>query len=269
MTDNPQENARLCDALYVCPRSERTGERMGPLVAYAGTYPVLGVEKKDEPHYVGDVYFNFARVEPHSGPMNWFTDQTYRKLCEARDAGTVQFDFPNLVLCGTPLGGYKLADAISARHNVDSIKAEKRVKVVGTKERKEESDILFSRHEPGEGDEVVITEDVTNNFLSTGQLVGGILQRKAKPVAILCVLNRSMTVDKVWEHDDRWYLASGQRVDHGPISLPVISLIRMPYDEYQQDDPAVAEDVARGNVVWNPKRAEEWAKLMQAMQGAG
>jgi hypothetical protein len=42
----------------------------------------------------------------------------------------------------------------------------------------------------------------------------------------------------------------------------------MPIAEWVQEDPAVAGDVARGNVVWNPKNKDEWHRLMRAMEDA-
>lgn len=259
VTNDPLENARRRGAFYSCPKDPQ-GRRLGPLVAYAGTYPVPGVEKKDEPHFIGDVYFNFAKIETQGDLLAWYADRAYAKLCR-----TITVDPKKLVLCAAPLGGYKITDAISAMHGIDAIMAEKRVTRAATSSSKEESDIVFSRHQPEEGDEVVLTEDVTNNFKTTGRLCWSILQSKARPVGILCVLNRSMTVDAVWQERVKATLVSGRDVDFGVISLPVVCVIRIPYPEYRQDDPAVAEDVSRGNVIWNPKRSEEWAKLMAAM----
>ncbi len=253
---SPTETARRCDAFYSC--SKVAGERLGPLVAYAGTYD--GPDGK-QLHFVGDIYFNFAKVEPHANAMNYFADLTFEKLL---DAGLSSVS--DLVLTGAPIGGYRIADTIGARHEIDVITAEKRVTVAGTSDRKEESETVFSRHTPQEGDKVVIVEDVCNNFKTTAPFVGNILMRGAEVVAILCVLNRSPKIDSVWQHPGNFTLPDGKEMSFGAISLPVISLIRMPYAKYRQDDPAVASDVARGNVVWNPKRTEEWAGLMTAMQ---
>jgi len=37
------------------------------------------------------------------------------------------------------------------------------------------------------------------------------------------------------------------------LDLPVVLLVRKPIDQYSQDDPAVAEDIKAGNVVWKTK----------------
>ena len=74
-------------------------------------------------------------------------------------------------------------------------------------------------------------------------------------VAILCFLNRSLDVDDTYSF--------GVEFKANPLEIPVVSLVRKPIHEWRQDDPAVAEDVAAGNVVWKPK--DDWDRLMKAM----
>lgn len=50
----------------------------------------------------------------------------------------------------------------------------------------------------------------------------------------------------------------------GPVSL--VSLIKELLMKYKQDHPLVAEDVAEGNIVWDPKN--EWDKLAKVMSEA-
>jgi len=78
-------------------------------------------------------------------------------------------------------------------------------------------------------------------------------------VAIVCFLNRSLEIDSVYSH--RCIPLLGGEI--GILSVPVVSLVRLPINEWKQDDPAVADYVAKGNVVWKPK--DEWDRLMQAM----
>jgi hypothetical protein len=52
-------------------------------------------------------------------------------------------------------------------------------------------------------------------------------------------------------------------LDLSSLRIPVVSIVRLPINEYKQDDPAVAEDIAKGNVAWKPK--PEWDRLMMAM----
>lgn len=47
-------------------------------------------------------------------------------------------------------------------------------------------------------------------------------------------------------------------------SLPVIASIREPYPEYDQDDPAVAADIAAGNIELEVKK--NWARLRAFIQ---
>lgn len=242
-----------CDGYYECPKGP-DGQRLGPLVAYAGDYDGPDGKKL---HFVGDIYANFAKAEPHTNVLLHFADCLRPKLI-----GLAQFDRRNLVSCGAPIGGYDLARAMGFVFDADVIKAEKKVIVAGSASSKEESQIVFSRHNVEEGDEVVVVEDVANNFSTTHQLVGNIILRKARVAAILCFLNRSLTIDSVYR-PGKFVLRSGQSVDASDLELPVVSLVRLPINEWRQDDPAVAEDVARGNVVWNAKG--EWDRLKQAM----
>ena len=45
--------------------------------------------------------------------------------------------------------------------------------------------------------------------------------------------------------------------------LPVVAVVQKPFGQYDQGDPLVADDLARGNVVWSPKR--DWSRLAAAM----
>ena len=86
------------------------------------------------------------------------------------------------------------------------------------------------------------------------QLIKLIMASGGVVAGIACFLNRSLTVDD-------WYTV----VDGAPPwNIPVVSLVRKPINEWRQDDPAVKEDIAKGNVVWKPK--DEWGRLKKAMQ---
>jgi orotate phosphoribosyltransferase len=125
-----------------------------------------------------------------------------------------------------------------------------------TSTSREQSELVFSRHDVEKGDRCVIVEDVCNNFSTTGKFVKLINSRGGIVVAIACFLNRSPNVD-------REYCLSLEG-EAKVLQIPVISLVRKVINEWKQDDPAVAEDIAKGNVVWKPK--DEWARLMEAME---
>lgn len=239
--DNHLETLRRCGGYYACPTSPGTGERMGPLVGYAGKYVSPDAKKLQ---FVGDVYANFAKAEVHPLVLQFFADNLFNRLSET--VGIENID----AVCGAPIGGYSLADALGfALQDVRVIKAEKKVTALVTADSREQSELVFARHSVEPGERVVIVEDVCNNFSTTDKLVKLIWEGGGKVITIACFLNRSLTVDSSypWDFTD----------------IPVVSLVRMPINEWKQDDPAVVDDIAKGNVVWKPKN--EWDRLMQAM----
>ncbi|MFH0830801.1 MAG: hypothetical protein V1895_01955 [Parcubacteria group bacterium] len=86
-------------------------------------------------------------------------------------------------------------------------------------------------------------EDVCNNFSTTTDAVQLIEKAGGRLVAVMCLLNRSR--EEYFGYRTR--------------DIPVLALEHKPMPQYRQDDPAVAEDIAAGNVVWKPK--EEWQRL--------
>lgn len=248
--DRHLETLGNCGGYYECPRSEGTGDRIGPLVGYAGTYEGLGGKRLQ---FVGDVYANFAKAEPHPNVLRFFARCLVVRLSAEVDIAKVN------AFCGAPIGGYSLADALSLDNDIMVIKAEKKVTALKTATSREKSELVFARHSVENGANYVIVEDVCNNFSTTEELINLIVGYGGKVLAIVCFLNRSLTVDS------KYYslvCAEGSR-----LLLPVVSLVRMSINEWRQDDPAVAYDIARGNVVWKPK--DEWGLLMQAMRTVG
>lgn len=246
--DRHLEILQRCGGYYSCPKSP-DGIRLGPLVGYAGTYDGPDGKKLQ---FVGDIYANFAKAEPHANVLKFFAGCLAVKLDSA--VGMQDVD----VFCGAPIGGYSLADALGVENNIDMIKAEKQVTSLKTSTSREKSKLVFSRHSVEEGDRCVIVEDVCNNFSTTGELVNLIISAGGNVVAIACFLNRSLNVDN--EFCFGFPCGSPMLI----LRVPVVSLVRLPINEWKQDDPAVADDVARGNVVWKPK--DEWDRLMKAMQ---
>src|SRR3989344_3668274 len=111
--------------------------------------------------------------------------------------------------------------------------------------------LVFARHAIALGLRYAIVEDVCNNFSTTAELVKLIESCGGTVSVIVCLLNRSLTVRKLFT------------IAPGGSSYPVVSLVDVPIPEYRQDDPAVANDIAAGNVVLKPKN--EWPRLMEAM----
>ena len=218
---------RRCDGYYGCPRNPE-GKRLGPLVGYAGKYD-------DEHHWVGDVYYNFARAERFHHVADAFARDLAAKIREQQ----IKLD----CILAAPMGGIVLGAALARQLDIEFVFAEKKVTAAATAGSREESVLVLDRHEITPGWSVGLFEDVCNNFSTTGKAEKLVADAGAKFVAITCILNRSSEVS--WA------------------TVPVMSLLHIPTLQYHQDDPEVAADIAAGNVVWKPKN--NWRQLKAAM----
>lgn len=231
---------RELNGIYICPKDEQ-GNRLGPLVGYAGTYKD---ERGKDLAYVGDVYANFARVE---------TDPFTCPLWARFLATSVRHRGYRPTLCiGAPMGGIVLATHLSNWLEVRIAFAEKKVMAVAAGADREKSKLVIARHDVWPSDNVIIVEDVCNNFSTTDEMIELVHDHGATVVGIACALNRSSR---------KSYWVSNYGAD-----IPIISLIHMELPEYQQDDPAVAVDMLRGNYVAKPKQS--WSDLVKAMNQA-
>jgi adenine/guanine phosphoribosyltransferase-like PRPP-binding protein len=248
------ETLRNCGGYYSCPTAPN-GERLGPLVGYAGKYDApIPEDPKRKLQFVGDVYANFSKAEVHPHVLAFFAEA----LCCRLEGEIGLKNIGGFV--SAPIGGYSLADALGLAYqifDINIIKAEKKVTALATDELREQSKLIFARHniEPGLG--CVIVEDVCNNFSTTNELISLIRSAGGNVLAIACFLNRSLDVDDTYLY--------GMEAKAEPLKIPVISLVRLPIDEWRQDDSEVASDIEAGNVVLKPKDKDEWARLMRAM----
>ena len=234
-----------CGGYYACPKGP-DGSRLGPLVGYAGKYTAADGTQKQ---FVGDIYANFAKAEVYSHVLEFFAEC----LAERLEEQAVMADVG--AFCGAPIGGYSLADALGRACRIKAIKAEKKITALATEWQREKSKLVFGRHNVEPGFNYVIVEDVCNNFSTTAELIALIRSAGGNVLAIVCFLNRSLDVNDIYLY--------GMEAKAEPLQIPVISLVRLPIKEWKQDDPAVADDIAKGNVVWKPK--DEWDRLMKAM----
>jgi orotate phosphoribosyltransferase len=237
-----------CGGFYECRKGEHD-KRLTPLVGYAG---------RDEMgrQFVGDVYANFAKLERHSNCLHAVAVKLMDKIVSYNAENGLQ---DATGFCGAPMGGLALATVLaqqitSTEQNFEYIFPEKKIIEKETSSSREKSELIFDRHEPEEGTNWWIVEDVANNFSTTLKLVELIESYGAKVAGIVCFLNRSPFVDS-------WYTARDK-------SLPVISLVRKKIEQYKQDDPFVASDILSGNVCWKPKKREEWARLKNSLESA-
>ena len=233
----PEDILFLLDSYYSCPKDEK-GKRLGPLVGYAGKY----AEGKQ---FVGDIYLNFAPVEEYWFILDYLAKRLYNALCKRWELGVG-------VYCGAPEGGKALALALSS-YSLGSRYVYPDIKVTApaTSQGREKRELVWGRHQVNHGERVAIVEDLNNNFSTTDELINLILNANAQVVAIISYYNRSLD-------------CQGKLYKYRELGIPIITLKSNPISQYYQEDPFVAEDVAKGNVVWKPKL--DWAKLKTAME---
>lgn len=217
---------------YICPK-DTDGRRLGPLVGYAGTD-----EKRRQK--VGDIYANFAKMEEYPRILDYYASALLARI-DPKFLDNVD------VFCGMPMGGIKLSGLLALDSWKQDMYLEKGVLVPETPTTREVSELTFGRHEVQEGARVILVEDVVNNFSTTGAAIELFKSGGAEVIGILCLLNRSDHTE--YDRD-----------------LPVVSMVWQPMPQYTQDDPAVAEDIARGNLIAKPKKKDDWARLQAIMQ---
>lgn len=235
-TTDPLAVLSECRGYYRCPRSA-DGAVQGPLVGYAARYD--GVHQ-----WVGFEYANFAMAEEHPRVLRWCAARLTVEIISVLPLTNID------ALCGMPEGGKALGVALSLETCRRYIFAERETIAVKTETSREKSRLLFSRHRPKKKERVVIVEDVVNNMSSADELIQRIHEAGATVQAVTCFLNRSPDYNAVYPSEFG--------------DIPIVNIIRRIIPEYRQDDPAVAAEVAKGNVVWKPK--DEWEKLEVAVQ---
>lgn len=242
--DHPLGLLELIDGYYECQKSSG-GQRQTPLVGYAGKY-----DSPDGPkQYVGEIYVNFSKAEEYPDIMLHFAAKLYGKFMDRILVESEPRPNWNKIVCvGPQLGGFSIAQLFALQNQTELFRfacAEKKVVQAASSNMREQTELFFGRHEVPAGSEVVVIEDVLNNFSTTGDLIRLVESSGSKVIAIGGLLNRSDKVDDRYMHESR--------------AIPVFSLVRKAFDQYRQDDPFVANDIARGNVVWKPKN--QWEKL--------
>lgn len=224
------ELGKRCNAVYVCPKVG--SQRKGPLVAYAG---------KDDKgrNLVGDIYFNFRRIEVHPKAVEAFAEAACQKL---RNQGLIDsFD----TVCGIPHGGRTFGQMLALVSGKRFAYADKKPKPTEAG-KKQEYTWDLSQFDFEQGERVAIAEDVYNNFQNTDSTLAEIAVSGANIVLLVGALNRSPVYDASYK------------------GLPVIASIREAYPEFEQDDPAVAGDIADGRLELEVKK--NWARLCAFMK---
>ena len=230
---------RKLGGYYECPKNGDS-KRLGPLVGYAGKYSAPDDEHKKQ--YVGDIYANFSVAEQYPAVMEHFANKL-----------TIQLSSLHLnvdLVCGPVMGGVSIGMMLALTSGQRFAYAEKQVTQLATAALREQSTLALLRHTVFPGENVIICEDVLNNFSTTSETIKIIEAADAKVVGIAGLLNRSLTIEDYY--------------DHGGSKIPIIALVRKKIFEWKQDDPEVLADMERGNVIFKPKN--DWGKLTEAMR---
>jgi orotidine-5'-phosphate decarboxylase/adenine/guanine phosphoribosyltransferase-like PRPP-binding protein len=236
---NPLETLINLEGHYQS-RKTPDGKFLGPLVAYSGKYPSPTGKK----NFVGDVYFNLAVIEDHPQRLNYFAKLMVEKIRAFEASWGHKVD----CLIGAPEGGSKIAQEVGRLMGIPGLRLEKEVTALKTATAKEEFDLVMRRNAGALkiGWFALIFEDLCNNFGTTQKAISALDDRGVVTVGIACVANRSKDHVEEWE------------------GLPVIAGIAVPSDQYEQEDPLVADLIAAGKLSTDPKR--DWADLKAAME---
>lgn len=224
------ELGKRCGAVYICPKMG--AKRKGPLVVYAG-------KDSQGRNLVGDIYFNFRRIEAHPKAVELFAEVACQKL---REQGLIDsFD----TVCGIPQGGRTFGQMLALVAGKRFAYADKKPKPTEVG-KKQEYIWDLSQFDFEQGERVAMAEDVYNNFQNTDNTLAVIASTGANVVLLVGALNRSPMHDTTYK------------------GLPVIASVREAYPEYEQDDPAVAKDIADGRLELEVKK--NWSRLCASMQ---
>ena len=219
-----------CNALYESPKDEN-GKYIGPLVAYAGI-------DENGKNFVGFHYVNIAQAEQEYLPRIELSKMMAEKITQVVGK-------PDRLIAA-PMGGIIFAASTANFLECQVSFFEKKVIKLADEANntREESELIYKRHNLNPGDKVVLFEDLCNNFSTTEKMIETLKGMGAEVVAIACIFNRS-NKDEL-------------------MGIPVIPVVHMPIPEYRQDDPEVKSILESGNIVLSPKK--EWSRLKEAMQ---
>lgn len=219
-----------CDALYESPKGEN-GKYVGPLVAYAGI-------DENGKNFVGFHYVNIAQAEQEYLPRIGLSKMMAEKITQAVGK-------PDRLIAA-PMGGIIFAATTANFLETRVSFFEKKVTKLADVENntREESELMYKRHNLEQGEKVIIFEDLCNNFSTTQKMVETLRELGANVVAIACIFNRS-------DKDEL-------------MGIPVIPVLHIPIPEYRQDNPEVKGMLEAGNIVLSPKK--EWPRLKAAMK---
>ncbi|MDD5731838.1 MAG: hypothetical protein PHU42_03025 [Patescibacteria group bacterium] len=242
---------------YDCPK-DSDGKRLGPLVGYAARYADKEGEDDVSLQYVGDTYVNCAVLEEDPRILHEIVFQGLGPLVKDLLENVLGFRKPlglgKWAFCGAPEGGKSIASLLAMFFpGTRYIYPEKKVVKVADDTSREVTKLVWGRHQVRSCEDVVIVEDLLNNFSTTEEIKEITRAAGGKVMAIASLVNRSLKFDNWYMGDDNY-------------ALPIVTVLRKSIPQFKQSDPAVAEDIKKGNIVWKPKG--EWYQLKEAIEKA-
>lgn len=237
--NNPLQTLKNCNGYYTA--FNKTGEIIGPLVAYNGTYPTGKIGENEQPvvkNFVGAEYYDFAFAEKLPAVRRYFA----YKIAEEILSG----DIPQPeIFMGSAYGGILLAGSLGDIFSGSQVVfTTKKVLEAKTTRSKEKSVSALERHELPAGKKVFIVEDVSNNRTEVDRMISLAEEYGCEVIALVCAFNRS----KETEYKN----------------LPIISACHIPTEQWRQEDPTVADHIYAGNIELSPKN--NFPSLLHAME---
>lgn len=232
---------RACGGYYHAVLDPKTELPIGSLVGYSGTYEVEGSGEKRQ--YVGYVYYNLATLEQYPPVADLFAQGLAGMVKQALTGVTC--------VVGVPDGGNILAQNTARHLDVMYAGMQKKVIELETKTTKEKTKLVLGRHSIQPGMDVVLCEDLVNNFSTTDKAIAVVEEAGARVIGFICGVNRS---------------EDGVREYHG---LPVISLVFRPTPQYRQEEESnsvVAYHLKMVGFLTDVK--PNWATVAKAMADA-
>jgi hypothetical protein len=237
---------------YEAPIHEPTGEIIGRVVPYAGTYvPEGGGEPR---HFVGPQYCNLAKLEEElvkAAPFIEFLAEKVRRHRNSRWSPLAPN--PPLYVLAAPMGALTLGPLFAKAVPVNYGFLEKKVLAVGGAGRRDKTELIESRHVVPMGADVIIFEDVCNHRSTAGEMAKRVHAAGSQVIAIACILNRT------WPSSESWVNPCDG------VTIPVISAAHIPMIDFMQEDPAVSSLIERGYLMANPKDQQNWSQLLREM----
>lgn len=239
ISGDPLQTLKNLRGYYKSPKDEE-GNFKGPLVAYNGTYD----SPEGKKNFVGAIYLNLAVTESHPQVISYFAKMMEEKIRVFEKENGIIID----CLAGVPTGGNKIAQEVGRLLNIPGICMEKKITALKTETKKEEFDLVFRRNagviKPS--DNVVLFEDLCNNFSTTAKAIKVVEDAGGDVIAIACIANRSNKYLKTWQ------------------GTPIITGISVPTDQYAQEEPEVSGLISKGLLSTDPR--SDWEILKAAME---